>query len=188
MTMTYRQHKEEWVDCELCELCETRRKVVLYRGTIPCDVLFIGEAPGPSEDKVGSPFKGPAGHLLDQMIENAELDKFYLGFGNLVGCIPLGPNDNGDLVKLTDPDKAHIKACAPRLVELTALVKPKAIVRVGKLADKWVPELLPDLSDLPYVAITHPGAILRADITQKGLQVQKACVQLEDLLWELTHA
>lgn len=74
----YSSHVERWKDCEGCSLRDRRTRVVLYRGKIPCDVLFIGEAPGESEDVVGVPFVGPAGKLLDAMIQEA--------FGRLTFC------------------------------------------------------------------------------------------------------
>ena len=67
----YKQHVQRWKSCTACKLCETRKKVVMYRGDVPCDILFIGEAPGPSEDVIGQPFIGPAGHLLDRIIDKA---------------------------------------------------------------------------------------------------------------------
>lgn len=62
---------ERWKDCTACGLCEHRQKVVLARGSVPCDILFIGEAPGESEDCLGQPFVGPAGQLLDRIVRLA---------------------------------------------------------------------------------------------------------------------
>ena len=59
---------EKWKDCRDCYLCETRNRIVFARGTIPADVLFLGEAPGESENVTGVPFDGPAGNLLDAII------------------------------------------------------------------------------------------------------------------------
>lgn len=56
MTSLYQLHVNRWKDCELCSLCEGRKRVVLSRGTVPADVLFIGEAPWVSEDTIGKPF------------------------------------------------------------------------------------------------------------------------------------
>lgn len=67
--ITWLDHVEKWKDCQRCPLAQQRSNIVLARGTVPCDVLFIGEAPGASEDALGLPFVGPAGHLLNQIIE-----------------------------------------------------------------------------------------------------------------------
>lgn len=61
----WQQHVERWKDCTACPLCRQRYRICLARGDIPCDVLFIGEAPGQSEDATGLVFWGPAGDLLD---------------------------------------------------------------------------------------------------------------------------
>jgi uracil-DNA glycosylase len=67
----FQLHVNRWGDCQQCELHRVRHKVVLARGRVPCDVLFIGEAPGASEDVLGLPFVGPAGHMLDYIIERS---------------------------------------------------------------------------------------------------------------------
>lgn len=67
----YQQHVADWRACTGCTLSERRNRVVLFRGSVPCDVLFVGEAPGESEDVVGTPFVGPAGKFLDGMILEA---------------------------------------------------------------------------------------------------------------------
>lgn len=67
----FKKFVAKWQDgCGSCQ-CESANKVVLCRGSIPCDVLFIGEAPGASEDILGQPFVGPAGKLLDGIIQEA---------------------------------------------------------------------------------------------------------------------
>lgn len=67
----YSAHVQTWRGCTACSLSVQRSRVVLYRGQVPCDVLFVGEAPGESEDVVGTPFIGPAGKLLDAMIRGS---------------------------------------------------------------------------------------------------------------------
>lgn len=170
-------HKIRWKDCTKCELCETRKSIVLFKGKIPCDILFVGEAPGVSEDLLGKPFVGPAGHLLNQIISSAELDSYRLGFTNVVACIPLDPD--GD--KVHDPHKLHVKACSERLNEIIEIANPNYIVAVGKVADKYLKQKKLH-ENYEYVTITHPGAILRMDVTQKGLQYQRAVIALNDLM------
>ncbi len=74
MASRYALHLAKWHDCTACSLHEHRGRMVFARGKIPCDVLFIGEAPGESEDVLGAPFKGPAGKLLDQIVERATMN------------------------------------------------------------------------------------------------------------------
>ena len=74
MTTPWQAFAERWKDCRSCRLCEQRDKIVLARGTIPCDILMVGEAPGLSENSRGLPFDGPAGHRLDQIVAKVVAD------------------------------------------------------------------------------------------------------------------
>ena len=186
--MTYKEHRQKWNNCSACSLCETRHHVVLYRGSLPCDVLFVGEAPGTSENDTGQPFTGPAGNLLNLIIARALMSKkVSLGFTNLVACIPLG--DDGK--KVAEPSEESVEACRERLTEIISLAKPKGIVLVGKLAEKYVPmatERLPTDKNTPKVqwaSITHPAAILRAEKQNQGLLVQGCVVNIADLISDL---
>lgn len=179
----WQRHVEKWKNCDSCSLCDTRKNVVLLRGSVPCDVLFIGEAPGASEDVLGKPFVGPAGHLLDQMVQNAMEEAGVnpkTAFTNLVGCIPI---DEGK--KAAEPDKASILACVDRVAEVVNLCKPKLIVRVGSLSHKWANKGIDQASpkwEFKTINVRHPAFILRADVTQRTLEIQKFVVTLTDAL------
>lgn len=176
---SWRHHKDRWKNCQECELCETRKNIVLYRGKLPCDVLFIGEAPGRSEDVLGSPFKGPAGHLLDRTIQQASLDEYRLGFTNLIGCLPLDPHTNK---KVNQPHKDHIKACSPRLQDIYEVAQPAHLVYVGKLSEKWGPKYLHrTVEDGDDFRMVHPAAILRADPVRRTTAQQMNLVTLVGL-------
>lgn len=196
----FQLHKQRWEHCTDCPLCEGRQNVVLFRGSVPCDVLFVGEAPGQSEDVIGTPFVGPAGHLLDQIVEQAlsqagheqdtgaprpdggwystwEPADLRIGYTNLIACIPL--DETGS--KVHEPPEQSIKACRTRLEEQIDLCKPKLVVCVGKLAKKY----LPPYWEGPTVEIIHPAAILRAEVAQQTLLVRQAVVTLADAFGEL---
>lgn len=191
------QFVERWKDCTACHLCEGRQRVVLARGSIPCDVLFIGEGPGESEDSLGAPFVGPAGQLLDRIVNRAGLPSKHVdlpnntwrlltwAFTNLVCCIPRD-EDGG---KATEPDDEAIDACSVRLVEFVELASPKLIVCVGKLAKDWLdPGWKHSIQlhrKIPLVDILHPAAILRANVAQQGLMIQRCVVQLRNAVEEL---
>ena len=202
-------HVLNWQHCTRCPLHEQRTQVVLARGSLPCDVCFIGEAPGVSEDSLGTPFEGPAGKLLDKIIESAlvgsgyksdargsDQDAVRVAFTNLVGCFPLEQKRAG----INEPPQDAIEACAPRLREFVALAKPKLIVCVGGLAEKWVPKILGKgptdakqgflLLDgegprLVLASIKHPAAILRENMAVQSLSVQKCVVAIADAVEEL---
>lgn len=186
--LTYKQHKLNWESCEECSLCSNRNRVVFARGTIPSDVVFIGEAPGHSENTIGKPFVGPAGKLLDSMIDEAYqelVESFKLNnstrlswsFYNAVSCIPMG--DDG--AKTEEPPEEALEACMAKLDEFLHLAKPRGIVLVGKIPSEWVESSTTYKAEF-YVSIIHPADILRADVSQQGLLIQRATVQINDLL------
>ncbi len=193
----YKKHKSKWSGCVRCCLHRNRTCVVLARGKVPCDVLLIGEAPGVSEDVFGKPFFGPAGKLLDRIIEAAIGEQCDYALTNLVACIPIG----GDGNKAQEPSKEAIEACAPRLVEFVRLCKPKLIVLVGRLTEKHIsgeaqfrldgkPEGVEWLSGdnyMRFASIIHPAAILRMDISQRGLAIRRSVVILEDAVEDLDN-
>lgn len=185
-------HVARWRDCTKCPLCEQRTNIVLARGQVPCDVLFIGEAPGASEDALGLPFVGPAGKLLDsdeknrpgiiqrslpchlewdaKVVRHKWVMEIPIAFSNLVACFPAEAKASGD----NEPSHREILACRPRLEEFVALAQPKLIVCVGGLATGYV-ALDPTRGRCD---ITHPAAILRMPLAQKQMAVQKVVVQL----------
>lgn len=197
----YEKHVLHWKNCQRCPLHENRRNVVMYKGKLPCDILFVGEAPGVVEDRFGTPFEGPAGHLLDSIIESStygitvcrrcntfigeepcscENGKYYQiakGFTNVIGCIPLE-----DGLKVSTPPTESIKACGPRLEEIVELALPKAIITVGAVAEKVVKTKF----ETPRISITHPAAILRSSEAQKEFTIQKVVAQLSTFIRELT--
>lgn len=190
----WQAHVAKWKDCTRCPLSTGRSKVVLARGKIPCDILFIGEAPGESEDVIGSPFVGPAGKLLDNIIEESiymHAPSWRLGFTNLVACIPRGEDGTG---KAEEPDAKCIKACSGRLAEFVNLAQPQLVVLVGSLARKHIPgqstfgsnlTWLRNGQYLKFCEISHPAFILRANVAQQGLLIQRCQVALTNAVEEL---
>lgn len=175
MTTPWQQHVERWRGCQGCELHQRRKRVVLARGSVPCDVLFVGEAPGASEDAIGAPFVGPAGKLLDEIIEEAMsgLPPLRIAFTNLVCCIPRGE----DWEKIGEPGKEHIAACRKRLEEFVALARPRLIVLVGSLAKRHSSGLVGSRS---WAEIDHPAFIMRMNEAQRGLARQRAEVRIRN--------
>lgn len=181
-------HVERWKDCTKCPLAQQRSLICIARGQVPCDVVFIGEAPGPSEDALGLPFKGPAGNLLDQIIERALPSDVRYALTNLVCCFPRDAKTAGD----NEPEHDEILACRPRLVEFVRLAMPRLVVLVGALARRYVsgasmfrtdgrseqPEWVAEGRFLEFCEIVHPAAILRMPLAQKNYAVQKNIVVL----------
>jgi uracil-DNA glycosylase family 4 len=114
-----------WLDCRSCELCKTRRNVVVGQGNLNADIMFVGEAPGKDENREGVPFVGKSGQLLRSLCAEAGIEWEQSFITNIVGCQP---------PKNRDPSGDEKKACLPRVFELIYLVDPILLVVVGKYA------------------------------------------------------
>ena len=116
-------------NCQACELYKGRTQVVAgrYSKTKNADLFIIGEAPGPVEDEKGLAFVGDSGKLLDIMLDAVGLENYYVT--NVVRC---RPPDN------RNPVKSECQSCWKFLQSEIALVKPKAILCLGKVAAKTV--------------------------------------------------
>lgn len=175
----FQLHVLKWSDCQRCELKDQRSKVVHYRGSIPCNIMFAGEAPGMSEDVIGQPFVGPAGKLLDSIIAEATGGVNYkIGFANLVGCFPRDVKETSNHA----PPNPCIKACAPRLAELIAMARPEVLVRVGALSLKWM-QMSKSLYGVPddviLVDIPHPAFVLRMIPLQRDQECRRCVARLK---------
>lgn len=155
--------KEECVNCTRCGLCETRHNVVFGVGNEKSAIMFVGEGPGEQEDLQGIPFVGPAGKLLDDMLSIIDLSReenCYIA--NIVKCRP--PRNR-------DPLETEQDACIGYLRNQFALIRPKVVVCLGRIAAKrlidpdyrithqhgqWV-----EKSGVWMTAIYHPSALLR---------------------------
>lgn len=172
--------------------CPIRTKVCHVRGSVPCDVLFVGEAPGHAERMIGQPFVGPAGKYLDRMIaeafqaaqvpgtEGPGYNSLRWAFINVVGCMPYNPDNKG---KADEPDDDQVIACKPRTEELIRLCAPKLLVCVGKHAALWLTQGMRDCIETPpcqQISITHPAAILRANPVQKPYLRRRAILSLQE--------
>lgn len=148
--------------CTACSLHETRTNVVFGVGTKTAEVLFIGEGPGENEDLQGEPFVGRGGQLLDQMMESIGLARKDVYIANIVKCRP--PHNR-------DPLNTEEDACIGYLRNQVALLKPKIIVCLGRIAamriigqdfkitrdhGKWY-----DQKGIQVMALFHPAALLR---------------------------
>jgi DNA polymerase len=117
---------EEVRGCTLCPLHATRTQGVLGVGPKRADWLVIGEAPGAEEDRRGEPFVGAAGQLLDAMLRAIGLDRrTNVYIANVLKSRP--PNNR-------DPRPEEVEACLPYLARQIALLQPKILLAVGRIA------------------------------------------------------
>lgn len=154
--------KQECLLCRGCALSDTRINVVFGDGATDAEIMFIGEGPGQHEDEQGVPFVGRAGQLLDDMLAMIGLDRSKVYIANMVKCRP--PQNR-------DPLNVEQEACLGWLRRQTALLRPKIIVCLGRIAAKalikedfritaehgqWF-----ERSGVQMTAIYHPSALLR---------------------------
>ena len=150
-------------NCQKCPLADTRHHVVFGTGVKDAEVMFIGEGPGENEDLQGEPFVGRGGKLLDDMMELIDLDRTKnVYIANIVKCRP--PQNR-------DPLNTEQDACIDYLRNQVALIRPKIIVCLGRIAamrlikndfkiskehGQWF-----EKSGIQMTALFHPAAILR---------------------------
>lgn len=114
-------------NCQACDLHKSRIKVVSGRGNQKAELLIIGEGPGQREDQEGLAFVGDSGRLLDIMLSSVGLDSWYIT--NVVRCRP--PENR-------NPTQVECRSCWGFLQSEIALIKPKAILCLGKVATKTI--------------------------------------------------
>ena len=164
---TWESLKQECLSCRGCSLWETRHELVFGTGNERAEVMFIGEGPGEQEDKQGLPFVGPAGKLLDDMLAMIDLDRSRVYIANIVKCRPPGNRD---------PLGIEQEACRGWLDRQIALINPKIIVCLGRIAamalispdfritrehGRWY-----DVDGRRLMATYHPSALLR-DVSKR---------------------
>jgi uracil-DNA glycosylase family 4 len=111
--------------CTACGLHATRTLAVPGTGPCPAEVMVVGEAPGFNEDVQGKPFVGAAGKLLDRLLERISLSRESVYITNILKCRP--PQNR-------DPMPHEAEACLPFLRQQYRLVKPKAVIVLGRHA------------------------------------------------------
>jgi DNA polymerase len=151
-----------------CPLRHTATNTVFTDGNPTAPVLIIGEAPGADEDRIGRPFVGRAGQLLDRMLAAIGLDRSSVLITNVVYWRPPGNRT---------PTAAEIAACLPFAFRLIALVRPKILVLSGgtaagallpqgqgitRLRGRWFDLAVPGLDErVPTLPMFHPSFLLR---------------------------
>lgn len=166
--ITWQELERICKSCTQCGLCEKRHNVVFGVGNPHSNIMFVGEGPGEQEDLQGEPFVGRAGQLLDDMLSIIDLSrKENCYIANIVKCRP--PQNR-------DPLEVEQDACIGYLQEQIALVKPKIIVCLGRIAamrlirddyritrehGQWI-----EKDGIWMTAIYHPSALLR-DISKR---------------------
>ena len=177
---------EECIHCQKCGLAETRINVVFGEGARDAEVMFIGEGPGEQEDRTGRPYVCRAGQLLDDILAIIDLKPEKVFIGNMVKCRP--PQNR-------DPLNIEQEACIGYLRNQVALLKPKIIVCLGRIAamklikedfkitrehGQWI-----EKAGVWMMAMYHPSALLRdprkrpesfEDLKSLQAKIREVCV------------
>ena len=150
-------------ECQKCALGATRNKFVFGGGDPQANLMLVGEAPGAEEDRLGEPFVGRAGKLLDKIlaaINRGRAKDVYIC--NVLKCRP--PNNR-------DPLASEVEQCEPYLLKQIEIMRPKLIVALGRVAGttllkvdqplKGMRGILHDYFGTPLIVTYHPAALLR---------------------------
>ncbi len=161
----WRQLAAEVSQCRRCELCQTRTQTVFGVGNTRAEIMVIGEAPGADEDRVGEPFVGRAGQLLNSMLRAMGHPRESVYIANILKCRPPGNRD---------PAPAEVLECLPYLQRQVDLVRPRLMLAVGRIAaqnllatDTPIGKLRGQVhhfgpSQIPVVVTYHPAYLLRS--------------------------
>jgi uracil-DNA glycosylase len=186
----YQTHRLIWERCTNCAIGKhclpPKGNHVFFRGTVPCDILFIGEAPGPEEDVTGFPFSGRAGNCLNALIDEVRIhlrtkfltrmygikpSSFKFAITNTVACIPnariegLEDLDDVDIPNLRKPTKEEVENCSHRLLSELDIAAPRGIILLGKIAES----VAPTLDGFPFrrLAVPEPLSVYHPSYLQR---------------------
>ncbi len=162
--MQWQPLREAAAECRRCGLCENRTQAVFGVGDADADIFFVGEGPGYEEDRRGEPFVGPAGRLLDAMLQSIGMGRdrgIYIA--NIVKCRP---------PKNRNPKPEEARACMAYLRRQIELASPRLIVALGGVAaahllqtEETVGKLrqrMHEYHGIPLAVTYHPAYLLRA--------------------------
>ena len=171
--------------CTACPLHAPATQAVPGRGRVDAAICLVGEQPGDEEDRRGQPFIGPAGHVLDRALEQAQLDRGQLYLTNAVKHFNFRLEGKKRLH--AKPQQRHVMACKPWLQAELDRIKPRVVVCLGATAAQAlfgkhfrVSEQRGQLLASPWggacIATYHPSAVLRADTDEHADELFAALV------------
>ncbi len=164
-----RRLKGTIISCRRCHLAETRTNAVPGEGPPSTALMFVGEAPGKSEDAQGKPFVGRAGTILDRLLKSINIVRDEVFIGNVLKCHPISPSGRD-----RRPNNEEISICSPYLDQQIEIIEPKVICTLGDTATRYILEkygIKPrrisklrgrifDTGSLKIIPVFHPAAAL----------------------------
>jgi len=159
-------------ECRKCRLWKSRRNAVPGEGNARAEIMFIGQAPGRTEDATGRPFVGRAGKLLTELLHKNGISRRNVFITSVIKCFP---------PKNRMPKSDETKACNPYLRMQIALIKPKTIVLLGNVAIKTMlcgADSLDKIhggkfirKGITYIPTYHPAAAMRFPEIKRKLEM-----------------
>lgn len=175
-------------DCQACDLYKFATQTVFGEGAPKAQVMMVGEQPGDQEDRLGHPFVGPAGKILDQALKEVGIERSDVYITNVVKHFKWSLAERGKRRIHEKPRTSEILACHPWLERELQIVKPQVLVclgasaaqallgkgfRVSRERGKWIESAL-----APHVIATvHPSSILRARDEESRHEQMQAFIQ-----------
>lgn len=126
-------------ECRRCSLSSDRNQIVFGEGDAGAPIVFVGHSPAADEDQSGRPFSGPAGELLDRIIQAMKLSRDRVYLCDVVKCRPAGDRA---------PAPQEIRACRSFWERQIAVIRPKAICALGALAAQTLLDTVQPLAEL----------------------------------------
>lgn len=174
------------VNCNKCKLCKTRQNIVFGVGNKNAKIMFIGEGPGADEDRLGEPFVGKAGKLMDMAFQALGIKREDVYIANIIKCRPPANRD---------PEDDEINSCIDYLRNQVILVKPEKVVLLDRVAlqsilgkeykittsrGNWI-----EKKNIKYMPTWHPAALLRDESKKvdfiNDLKKVVSCVDLLEI-------
>src|SRR4051812_20603858 len=167
--------------CRACDLWKTGTQTVFGDGPRSADAMFVGEQPGDQEDKAGEPFVGPAGHLLDEALVEAGIDRRRVYVTNAVKHFKWTPKGKRRIHE--KPNRSEVAACQHWLELELRLVKPDLVVALGATAAQALlgpafrvtkdrGKVMSSPLAPRVVATVHPSSILRAPPERRDAEMR----------------
>lgn len=171
------------IACSACDLWKTATQTVFGEGPSQATIMIVGEQPGDQEDRVGRPFVGPAGKLLNEALAEAGIDRATVYVTNVVKHFKWSASERGKRRIHKKPRQFEIEACSPWLEAELHAVKPRVLVCMGATAAQAllgkqfsVTRSHGQVVQSPHaplaIATVHPSSILRsADVASRQRQM-----------------
>jgi uracil-DNA glycosylase family protein len=186
--------REKAAVCKACDLWKPATQTVFGEGNPKATIMLVGEQPGDQEDRVGKPFVGPAGKLLDEALAEAGIDRALVYVTNVVKHFKWIPAERGKRRIHKKPRSSEIQACRPWLAAELSTVRPRILVCLGATAAQSLlgkefsvtrqhGKLVKSELAAFTIATVHPSSILRApDAESRRRQMREFVDDLKQIV------